>query len=564
MLERDVWQASEAEAHAPVLDSYLMRILHNSEPLPKFILKTVSKWLCATYCHPILQLTASEMCSCLLALFRATNPSTKIEHITEEEIIKACGPLVRRIKEGVLEGFHLAHPTIYSYLIEDLARYGPPLNSLHYDGHSLGKTVGELRDACRVLSIDHPSVAERIYKCVLELEQTTFGPDESDTLVAAEDLGNLFLEQGRLEEAEKWFRHILAGYQRNAPKKPENENNVINLLAITCKRQGKFDEAESLYKAAIEGRRRLYGENDGTMTEYMDNLAKLYAAQGRTAEAQEVWKQCLAHYERHWGNDHKATIMAIYNVGLTHKMLGQLEEAERLLERAHKEYGRTEGADHGGTLDAASALGHTYMLLGKTEDAETLYLGLLATHEKISGSLSENALETCHSLAKVYQDVGRHEEAEKLCYRALHGFEQTLGPDHVATTDVAYTLFLQMEPEEGIELGQRVLRSFERLHGPHARVTNSTADNLGLMFAKLGRLEDAEVMWKRAFAGHMDKRGPMDELTLAAANNLGLLYKMLGRRQEAEEWLVRSLTGYEALEDCEDATERIRRELRNL
>ncbi len=564
MLRRDVWQSSELQASVPILDPYLMRIMHDPDPLPKFIVKTVSKWLCAAYCQPILQLTASEMCSCLSALFRARHPSTQIEDIIGEDILAACGPLVRQVNSGALEGFHLAHPTVYSYLMQDLAKYGPPLQDLHYDGHGLGNTANDLRDACRALCTAQPTMAERICGCILELEEKTWGPDESDTLVTAEDLGNLFLGQDRLEEAEKMFRHVLAGYERQAPRKPENKYNAINLLAIACKRQGKFDEAEALYKTAIEGRRQLFGADDETMIGYMDNLGKLYAAQDKTAEAQQMWKQCLVHYEKDFGSSHKTTIMAVYNIGLTHKMLGQLEDAERLLQRAHRDYKRTAGPEDGGTLDAASALGHAYVLLGKNQEAEAVYLDLVATHERISGPVSENTLETCHSLAKVYQDVGRLGEAEELCLRALHGFEQTLGPDDVATTDVAYTLFLQMGPEEGIQLGQRVLRSFEAIHGPYARVTNSTADNLGLMYAKLGRLEEAELMWKRAFEGHTERRGPADELTLAAANNLGLLYKMLGRRDEAQEWLRRSLTGYELLEGREDATQRIRRELMSL
>jgi len=85
-------------------------------------------------------------------------------------------------------------------------------------------------------------------------------------------------------------------------------------------------------------------------------------------------------------------------------------------------------------------------------------------------------------------------------------------------------------------------------------VINSTAENkgrewalhnLGDMFSKVGRLDEAKTMYQRALQGYEKALGPNHTSTLNTVNDLGLLYADLGRLEEAKKMYQRALQGYE-------------------
>ena len=67
---------------------------------------------------------------------------------------------------------------------------------------------------------------------------------------------------------------------------------------------------------------------------------------------------------------------------------------------------------------------------------------------------------------------------------------------------------------------------------------------LGDLYAKQGRLAEAENMYQRTLQGKEDALGPKYTSTLGTINNLGLLYAGQGRLAEAEEMYKRALHGY--------------------
>lgn len=575
LLRRGLWQPPSAATETNgddqqsdlvkyVLDPYLERVLRETNPLPKFMLKTVTRWLCATCDHPILQMTTLEMCACISVFYQKQNESAHITNVGEQDVLTACGPLIRKVPLGDYSVFAISHSSMHDYMTHNLANYGPPLSELWYGDYSLSESTGQLREACGLLGKEQSPLRERLYLAILEVEEKAWGPDNEKSLRTVESLGNFYWDQGRMEEAEEMYGRAVRGYGRHPPTESQSECmlDAYSALAILRKRKGRFEEAEGLFKVALEGRERVLGKKHECTIGTMNNMGIMYAAQDRTAKAQEVWSQCLPLYEEVFGPDHEDTIILVYNLGLAHKSMRQFDHAERLLRRARRAYAETLGSGDTATLDAANALGHLYILMDQMQDAEVIYLNLLAVYFEKCGRDSEKTLEARHSLGKIYQSQERLGEAEEMLMLALVSYEAMHGWDHVNTVDVGYTLFLQMEPPQGVKLGERVLASFEKLHGPYARVTNSTADRLGLMYAELGQLGKAEPMWMRAFIGHLETRGANDSTTMAAAQNLGMLFRLQKRPAEAEEWLLRAQAGFEDLGGANDETTRqIAREL---
>ena len=70
---------------------------------------------------------------------------------------------------------------------------------------------------------------------------------------------------------------------------------------------------------------------------------------------------------------------------------------------------------------------------------------------------------------------------------------------------------------------------------------------VGLMLKHQGRLEEAEIMYRRALEGRERLLGSEHPDTLGSVNNLGALLQNLGQLKEAEIMLRRALEGRERL-----------------
>ena len=68
---------------------------------------------------------------------------------------------------------------------------------------------------------------------------------------------------------------------------------------------------------------------------------------------------------------------------------------------------------------------------------------------------------------------------------------------------------------------------------------------LGILYAKQGKLVEAEQMYQRALQGYEKAWGPEHTSTLDTVNNLGVLYAKQGKLVEAEQMYQRALQGKE-------------------
>jgi len=99
--------------------------------------------------------------------------------------------------------------------------------------------------------------------------------------------------------------------------------------------------------------------------------------------------------------------------------------------------------------------------------------------------------------------------------------------------------------EDAEMMHKRALAGHEKALGPDHTLTLVTVNNLGNLYSAQGRLKDAEMMYDRALAGYEKALGPEHTSTLDTVNNLGLLYADQGRLKDAEMMYDRALAGYE-------------------
>jgi tetratricopeptide (TPR) repeat protein len=64
-------------------------------------------------------------------------------------------------------------------------------------------------------------------------------------------LGNLYLDQDKLGEAEKIYQHALQGNEKAIGPEHTSTLKIVNNLGILYKNQGKLGEAEKMYERAL-------------------------------------------------------------------------------------------------------------------------------------------------------------------------------------------------------------------------------------------------------------------------------------------------------------------------
>jgi tetratricopeptide (TPR) repeat protein len=74
------------------------------------------------------------------------------------------------------------------------------------------------------------------------------------------NLGNLYLDQGKLAEAEKMYERALRGNKEALGPKHMSTLITVNNLGSLYKSQGKLVKSEQMYKQALRGYEEALGE----------------------------------------------------------------------------------------------------------------------------------------------------------------------------------------------------------------------------------------------------------------------------------------------------------------
>ena len=87
------------------------------------------------------------------------------------------------------------------------------------------------------------------------------------------NLANVYLDQGKLEEARKLKEQVLENRRRVLGDEHPDTLNSMNSLGWLFLQQGKLEEARKLYEEVLENRRRVLGDEHPHTLRSMNQLA---------------------------------------------------------------------------------------------------------------------------------------------------------------------------------------------------------------------------------------------------------------------------------------------------
>ncbi|CAJ2505652.1 Uu.00g130460.m01.CDS01 [Anthostomella pinea] len=381
--------------------------------------------------------------------------------------------------------------------------------------------------------------AEEMYQRALQGKEKLLGPNHISTLDTVNNLGNLYSDQDRLKEAEEMYQRALKGYKKALGPNHTSTLDTVNNLGNLYSDQGELKEAEKMYHRALQEKEQALGPDHTLTLDTVHNLANLYSDQGKLKKAEEMYQRALEGKEKALGPDHTSTLDTVHNLANLYSDQDKLKEAEEMYQRALRGFKKALGPDHTSTLGTINNLGLLYSNQNKLKEAEEMYQRALRGYEKVLGPNHTSTLDTVNHLGLLYSDQDKLEEAEKMYQRALPGFKKALGPDHTSTLNIVHNLGNlysdRGELKEAEKMYQQALKGYEKALGPDHTSTLNTVHNLGLLYKDRGELKEAEEMYQRALKGYEKALGPDHNSTLDTVNNLGNLYSDQGKLKEAEE-----------------------------
>jgi tetratricopeptide (TPR) repeat protein len=273
--------------------------------------------------------------------------------------------------------------------------------------------------------------------------------DDADRAGILSDLGTVFLDEGRLSEAEEAFAKSLAIEKRRgqatasvlghlgavysverrdveaiallnralkvaqtSPTSSELTVEIFNSLGVTYFRQGRFKKAEQLFQQALQtlAGTSAFEVNAGSI---LNNLGVVYCEQRKYPLAEEFMTKSLKLTTAHLGPAHPALTDTLNSLGIVYANIGRYADAEAQFQRAMAILGQSGWIESDVRMARSlKGLADTYIKSGrKPEAAIVLERAVLIARRNLRHPEMVDILE---AYSRLLVELGKQREAKEL------------------------------------------------------------------------------------------------------------------------------------------------------
>ncbi|HEV2096533.1 MAG TPA: tetratricopeptide repeat protein [Chthoniobacterales bacterium] len=294
-------------------------------------------------------------------------------------------------------------------------------------------------------------------------------------------IARLLLEQGRYSVAESVWRDVVDVRTRSLGAEDPDTLRSRAGLAVAIEYQGNFAEAEAENRAILAVEEKLAGHEHPDALASRNNLAETLRKQGKFADAEAEYRDVIKSEQTVFGAEHRDTLRSRNNLAIVLNDQKKYDEAETEFRDVIRAKERQLGAAHPDTLNSRNNLANSLSLQRKFAEAEQEYRSVIAAEEKVIGADHPNTLMSRYNLAMILSGQGKFVEAEAEFRRLVEREERILGRDHPDTLrarlNFAMTLARERKVDEAREQVGKVLASALRVWGPENPLTH-TAERL--------------------------------------------------------------------------------------
>ena len=357
----------------------------------------------------------------LVGLFEVADPDTTVgRNVTARELLDQGAARIGTELEG--------QPETRATLMDTMGRAYLKLGLLDSGVRLLEDSLTIRR---RLHGEKHPAVAESLQNLAYGLflqgkfdraerllnEAVAQSGEGTAAAPALRTLAAIQLDRGRLAEAEKLYREVLATLDAQGLYFDMERASTLNDLAVLLEAEGKTEGVEELYDEALKITRRIRGGQHTEVAGYLGNKGSWLGAQGRYEEATACLDEALAIKRKVLGDRHPSVAYTLYKIADLLAAQGRFARAEPPAREAVAILREKLPAGHWRIAWADSILGSVLSGQRRFEEAEPLLRDSVAVLQATIGPRAWQTRESVADLIRMYEEWGRPREADP--YRAL-------------------------------------------------------------------------------------------------------------------------------------------------
>lgn len=213
--------------------------------------------------------------------------------------------------------------------------------------------------------------AEQLMLRALTVQEKALGTTSKELVSDLENLGYLYKESGKKEQAEAQYKHIVAIWEKNAPDSLQLAT-ALDLLA-SCYRNFKVPvDSEAPEKRAIQILEKLYGPEDIHLAPPYSNLGNTYKAMEKYDDAEAAYLKSLEITEKVKGSNSIETARCCANLAKLYKAMRRIPPAEKLYLRAVNAGKASGAANVNETIKFMESYADLLRKTGRDDDAEEI------------------------------------------------------------------------------------------------------------------------------------------------------------------------------------------------
>jgi tetratricopeptide (TPR) repeat protein len=239
------------------------------------------------------------------------------------------------------------------------------------DFASLQQTLGRVAEA------------EKLYRRVLAACECVESPDRTCVVRVSGNLASLYVETGQYAKAERLAHRALSLLDAGAD--PADLARLYLYLAGVSFHRSEYEEAEALYQRSLAMWEKAVASDCPEAADVLNNIASIRIVTGRPADAIPLLERAVAIFEGAFGPVHPHLIRPLSNLAVSQAMAGSIAEAVAGAARARSVAENTLGPDHNVTGETLLQCAVVLRRAGRGAEAKALEKrarALISRHER--------------------------------------------------------------------------------------------------------------------------------------------------------------------------------------
>ena len=277
---------------------------------------------------------------------------------------------------------------------------------------------------------------------LIDYYTTHYGPEDSNTINAMNNLGIQHMQLGAFSDALHWFeRSYQMARQSLGRSHPQTLKILVNL---SCAYAG-VDQQEKALELNLQARQdheSIWGADGALYRWILSHLAAKYSDLGRYTEAIELEERIYAQLCKEKGEEDPDTLWILSNLAASYWDVDREQEALAATKTVYEGMCKNLGQEHVSTLAAQNNLAVAY---GKQEDPDyarglEIHQQVYRARRRILGEKHPDTLNSMREMAWFHLRLGNHQQAMEMATQAHLLLQEVMGEQSMAAVDAQNVL----------------------------------------------------------------------------------------------------------------------------